>query len=192
MSLDYHKKCASYTLCLLYFLSFLTHRTMLQLWSSLWGCVINSVLPPRCLPFPHTSHLAWRTCRYRMSCWDGNGLAGPWSLESETYILNVSIMLLLLIALLHWACHMPFSLNDELLQGEFIHPSWVLEDQTTLGDKITNTLLEGWKYSGIGWEIEHVHRAATCQRVEGGIVPESIGNNNWAMMRCISYRKHEN
>lgn len=52
-------------------------------------------------------------------------------------------MLLLLIALFHWVCHMPFSLNEELLQGKFIHPSWVLEDQTTWGDKITNTLLEG-------------------------------------------------
>lgn len=62
-------------------------------------------------------------------------------------------MLLLLIALFHWVCHMPFSLNEELLQGEFIHPCWVLEDQTTWGDKITNTLLEGQKYSGMGWEI---------------------------------------
>lgn len=45
------------------------------------------------------------------------------------------------------------SLNEELIQGEFIHPCRVLEDQTTRGDKITNTLLEGWKYSGMGWEI---------------------------------------
>lgn len=52
-------------------------------------------------------------------------------------------MLLFLIALPHRVCRMPFSLNEELLQGKFIHPSWVLEDQTTWGDKITNTWLEG-------------------------------------------------
>jgi len=29
------------------------------------------------------------------------------------------------------------SLNEELLQGKFMHSCWVLEDQTTSGDKIT-------------------------------------------------------
>lgn len=70
-------------------------------------------------------------------------LQNPQSLEFETYTLNVPVTRLLLSALFHWVCHMPFSLNEELFQGKFIHPCRVLEDQTTWGDKITNTLLEG-------------------------------------------------
>lgn len=70
-------------------------------------------------------------------------LQNPQSLEFETCTLNVPIMCLLLTALFPWVRHVPFSLNEELLQGKFIHPCRVLEDQTTWGDKITNTLLEG-------------------------------------------------
>lgn len=65
-------------------------------------------------------------------------ITGSWDLHFKC-----AIMLLFLIALPHRVCRMPFSLNEELLQGKFIHPSWVLEDQTTWGDKITNTWLEG-------------------------------------------------
>lgn len=85
---------------------------------------------------------------------------------------------------------MPFSLNEELLQGKFIHPCWVLKIKP---HGVTRLQTLCWRAENtLEWDerFNMFTEPQLASEGEGGIVPESIGNNNWAMMRCVSYRKY--